>query len=295
MLNWLKKWRTTEEERQQERITAYVDDALTAVEKRAFEQELAQDAALRQAVEAEQDLKVTLAQLPRLRAPRNFTLDTAVYAAQPRSTLALDWYPRLRTATAVVGFLLVGVLALNLLTPPMAGDTALPMMSQSQEVAVMQDEAVAPEALRVLPEAEAPAAASGAALAEEVVLESESEGEEGMGEADTTLFAVPEEQAAEMAEDEMAEMAEITAEEETMAADEALPTPFALPAMDASPVLTVTMTPLPTAVVLPPPTEPDPAPVSSSTPLDLWQISQLSLFVLFLALLTATLLTRRRL
>ncbi len=295
MLNWLKKWRTTEEERQEERITAYVDDALTAVEKRTFEQEMGADDALRQAVEAERALKTTLAQLPRLRAPRNFTLDTAVYAHRPRSTFALDWYPRLRTATAVVGILLVGILALNLLTPPAFEQAAAPM---AQEVALMEmDEEVSEqETLRIMPEADEPEAAGDAAAdsalfaVEEAEVEVEEESAAVM--ADETAPAAP---PAEMSSGataitstenaESMESAPITEGEGGAAAD-------TLPALAPTIIIIeTTTTPLPTAVVLPPP-EPEPTSMPSFS---LWQISQLSLLILFLSLLAATLITRRRL
>ena len=135
MLNWLRNWRKTEEEQTEERISAYVDGALTAVEKRAFEREMAANSALQEAVEAEQALKTTLSQLPRLRAPRNFTLDTAVYGQQKRPTLAMQLYPRLRTATAVVGLLLVGIIALNFLAGP-----ANPSAAPESAVALFQQE-----------------------------------------------------------------------------------------------------------------------------------------------------------
>ena len=304
MLNWLKKWRTTEEEQREERITAYVDDALTAVEKRAFEQEMGADDTLRQAVEAEVALKTTLSQLPRLRAPRNFTLDTAVYANRPRSTFALDWYPRLRTATAVVGFLLVGIIALNFLTPPTPFDQALAPMAQ--EVAVMdnmmEEEVSESETLRVMPEAAEPedmAADSALYAVEEAEEMAEATAEESAGESDATMTdeAASAAPPAEISPDataitslENVENAESEPSGESGAAADSMP------ALAPTMIMTeATVTPLPTAVVLSPPEiEPEPEPTNIPS-FSLWQISQLSLLILFFILLTATLITRRRL
>ena len=53
MFDWLKNLRKTEEEKQQEQLTAYIDGELSAAERRTFEQQLEQDDALRSNVERE--------------------------------------------------------------------------------------------------------------------------------------------------------------------------------------------------------------------------------------------------
>jgi anti-sigma factor RsiW len=272
-------WRKSAEEKQAERITAYVDGLLTAVEKQKFEQALANDPALQEAVAAEQALKMTLAQLPRLRAPRNFTLNTAVYARQSRPTLAMIWYPRLRTATAVVGLLLAGIIALSYLTPPAAEQTvALAPAAQ------LSEPAPAPLATQAVAlEAESAPAALPEQPAFEVATEETAEtvAEDA---ADLSIFAA--EPAPEMA-DSMVGITNTAQEEESGAVTETLRTVEVAEEVALLPVPLAT----PTAV-----SSPAPPPTAKTSPsFDLWAILQRSLLFLFGFLLAATLILRRRL
>ena len=112
MFDFLHNLRKSDEEKVQEALTAYLDDALTPGEKRDFEQRLAADAALRADLEQQRIVKENLTTLPRFRAPRNFTLDPALYGRpQPAGRL----YPALRTATVLAAILFVVVLSADLL------------------------------------------------------------------------------------------------------------------------------------------------------------------------------------
>lgn len=66
-----------------ELLSAYIDNALTPEERAALESRLLTDAALRAELEALQRTVTMIRALPELRAPRNYTLDPAVYARPP--------------------------------------------------------------------------------------------------------------------------------------------------------------------------------------------------------------------
>lgn len=112
MFGFLRNLRKSDEEKVQEALTAYLDGALTPGEKRRFEQRLAVDEALRADLAQQRLIKESLSALPHLRAPRNFTLDPALYGRpQPAGRL----YPALRTATVLAAILFVVLLSVDLL------------------------------------------------------------------------------------------------------------------------------------------------------------------------------------
>ncbi|GAB4162208.1 MAG: hypothetical protein Fur0021_36250 [Candidatus Promineifilaceae bacterium] len=100
-------------DKQAELISAYLDQALPARAQQQFEQALTHDAELQAEVRQQRAVQAALRQLPRQRAPRNFTLDPALYG---RAQMASTWqpFPILRAATALVALLLVAVLAFDL-------------------------------------------------------------------------------------------------------------------------------------------------------------------------------------
>ncbi len=211
MFDWLRNLRKTEEEKRQEQLTAYIDGELSARERQAFEQELARNDALRADVDAQQQVKLMLKQAPRLRAPRNFTLDPAVYGQRTAYTpsFAERLYPQLRVATAVMAVLLVGVISLEFLSNP----TAEPAMAPAANVALVTEEA---EFSTTAQEAEAPMAESQAAPAAAVMTEETAEEEMDAAAGATEMV------------------------EEGAAADEAAlapPTPTAQPTLTAEPPL----------------------------------------------------------
>ncbi len=159
MFDWLRNMRKSAEEKRQEAITAYLDEALPARERERFEAALRQDADLRAEVEGQRQIKRLLSQAPRLKAPRSFVLDPAVYG-KPQPARAAVLYPRLRTATLVATLLFAVSLTLNLFPGAAGMPAAAPAPQES--AAVFSEAAPAEEpAAEIL--AEAPAAAEMAA------------------------------------------------------------------------------------------------------------------------------------
>lgn len=87
-----------------ELLSAYIDNALTPEERATLEARLLTDAALRAELDALQRTVTMIRALPELRAPRNYTLDPAVYARPPAAappnvidfTQAVESRPRIR-------------------------------------------------------------------------------------------------------------------------------------------------------------------------------------------------------
>lgn len=168
MFDFLRNITKSAEEKRQERLNAYLDNALSAQERRRFEQELEQDAALRAELEALRWVKLSVQQVPRVRAPRNFVLDPAVYGqkeSQGQGVLS-GFYPGLRVATALTAFFFMLALALDLATP--YGALNRPLLGTGASQVAMEDSfregdvaMVAEEELESAPAAadEAPAAA----------------------------------------------------------------------------------------------------------------------------------------
>lgn len=205
MFDFLRNITKPAEEKRQERLNAYLDGALSTQEQRRFETELEQDAELRADLEQLRWVQLSVEQLPRVRAPRNFILDPAVYGqpAQQKATWSL--YPGLRVATALTAFFFILALALDVATPggtldqPLLGGGAAQTameepQRQADDVAMVAESEVASE------EAEEPAAEDGALIAP---FAATVEGEVG---------AAAEEAADEMVEEE-ALLAEEAAEE----------------------------------------------------------------------------------
>lgn len=96
-------------ERDLELLSAYLDGELSDHERRAIEQRLASDSDLRRALD---DLRATVrlvGALPRLKAPRSFALDPAIFGARIpwwrrwlASGAALQWSGALSAAASVV-------------------------------------------------------------------------------------------------------------------------------------------------------------------------------------------------
>jgi hypothetical protein len=201
MFDFLRELRKSDEERRQEALSAYLDGALTPAEMQRFERQVASDEALQAELEEQRLIKASLSRLPRLRAPRNFTLDPALYG-RPVDSTADRLYPVLRVATAVVAILFVVVLVIDL-SPIGAG------LQESTSIA----EDLRPAAESV----EAPAGAEQTPL-----LEPQAE-EVAVGEVEievTRLVEAEEEAAVEMAAEEPAE-AEMAEEEAALAEGDA--------------------------------------------------------------------------
>jgi len=78
-MGFLRNLTKSDEERRQEVLTAYLDDNLSPKDKQQFEQLLYSDESLRRDLEQQRSIKQAMAQLPRMRAPRSFTLDPSLY------------------------------------------------------------------------------------------------------------------------------------------------------------------------------------------------------------------------
>jgi anti-sigma factor RsiW len=143
MFDFIRNLTKSEAIKRQEMITAYLDSALSPADQRRFEQLLVGDPVLRASVDQQRLIKQQLRQLPRVPAPRNFTLDPALYGrSRPQTSARL--YPYARFATAMAGILLVVLLATDLVllssrssqtpaTEPLASDTQ--MLSADEAVA----------------------------------------------------------------------------------------------------------------------------------------------------------------
>lgn len=113
MFEFLRDLRKSDEEKRQELLTAYLDGKLSSKERRSFEQLLKADDSLRIYLEQQQSIKEGLQLLPRIRAPRSFTLDPALYG-RPQPQPKLQLYPALRVATVLAAFVFVALVSVDL-------------------------------------------------------------------------------------------------------------------------------------------------------------------------------------
>lgn len=104
-----------------QKISAYLDDALSPSEKRKLEVRLSRNPKLREQYEKLRRIKIILGQLPRLRAPRRYTLTPEmVKVRRPRPK---PFITSLRLATALSAVLLVVLVGLQFI----AGGSLLSM------------------------------------------------------------------------------------------------------------------------------------------------------------------------
>ena len=127
MFDFLRNLTKTEAEKQQETLSAYLDNGLTPAEREEFEAKLSTDTALQASLEAQRLVKENIGQLPRMRAPRNFTLDPAAYG-RPASDTAFRLYPVMRAATALAAVLFIFLFSLQFFT---SGVSQLETVSQA--------------------------------------------------------------------------------------------------------------------------------------------------------------------
>ncbi len=150
MSGWFRRGGEGNRGRRQEALSAYIDEALSPVERKWIEQELTQDAALRAELGELRRAVELVRSLPTLPVPRSFTLDPAIYSrTKPRR---VHIYPVLRVATALTmvvfivlvtgGFVLGGAMA-------PASDVA---MIATEVTRVVEKEVVVSEADEVVPQ-----------------------------------------------------------------------------------------------------------------------------------------------
>jgi len=236
MFDFLRDLRKTAEEKHQERVQAYLDDALTPRQRQQFEQEMTQDSGLQAEIDSLQLIKQQLRQLPHRPVPRSFALDPALYGRPARQPL-FQFYPVLQGATVLTALFFMLALSLSLFSQP---ETASPSVASAPQAAEVPEAETAEEPMREEPAAElfaedsaAEEAASAPAIADEAVELTRVIIEEVIVEAE------------EVAEEESIEE-EAPAEEtagETALSEGSLPQPTTL-----SPVAEAA-TPLPTATV----------------------------------------------
>jgi hypothetical protein len=133
----------SDEDKRQEMISAYLDDALSPRDKANFVDQLAADQNLRSELEQYQWLRLSINQLPRNKAPKNFTLDPVVYG-KPASRFPVKIYPALRTATVLAGLIFVFLIGLDLFSSRQ--DSPVAISSISQQVGKTADVDLAAEA-----------------------------------------------------------------------------------------------------------------------------------------------------
>lgn len=193
MFDWLRDLIKTDEVKRQEAITAYLDDVLTPNQRKRFEQQLAEDSRLQREVESQLVIKENLGRLPRVVAPRNFTLDPAKYGV-PQRQMAPIYYPVLRAATAVAAIVFVLALVLDLFI--INGASGSIQSSSQEEPAVAFDtgladeetiEEVQEEAMEAAPREPEGIEAVAAAVTEEVALAAEAPVAEEVAESPSAL------------------------------------------------------------------------------------------------------------
>ncbi|MBE2225292.1 MAG: zf-HC2 domain-containing protein [Anaerolineae bacterium] len=123
MFDFLKNFTKSDEEKQQEAFSAYLDNTLSSSQRREFEAQLAEDADLRAEMELARLLRQQMAEMPRRSVPRSFTLDPTVFGA-PQKERLVQAYPLLRAATVMTAFFFVIALGLSVFTTQSGGDMA---------------------------------------------------------------------------------------------------------------------------------------------------------------------------
>lgn len=101
------------DDRDLDRLSAYLDDALSPAERAAFEQRLQSEAELRLALEDFRAMRALLRKLPTLRAPRSFALTPAQVRRPPLIMLAASPIVTLASAAAALILVVAGLLLIN--------------------------------------------------------------------------------------------------------------------------------------------------------------------------------------
>lgn len=181
MFDFLRDRGSTSADKRREALSAYLDNALAAAERERLEGQLARDATLRDEMERMRLLKLQMRAMPRRRVPRSFALDPALYG-RPQAQPARQLYPALRGATALAAFFLIFTLALGMFRGQFAGDGAAVPAAISQSVTT--EDSAAFEA------AEAPQEQAAGGAAEERAMATETVAELPAPESITETFAI---------------------------------------------------------------------------------------------------------
>lgn len=252
MFDFLRNLTKSAEEKRQEAITAYLDDALSPSERERFAAQLAQDTELQAEVARERAVKQSLSQLPQRRVPRNFTLDPALYGRPAKQPL-IQAYPVLRAATGLAAFFFIFALFAGLYLNGFSSQEAEMAASAPAAEAVSAGETIAMDTA-------AEQAVEVTRVVTETITEEEDEAmeeeeaavEEAMEEEASTdgelFFEATEEPAEEAMEEDPPEAS--FAEGENMA-DEEAPTGAEDSSLLPTPTVAATATAVPTATISP--------------------------------------------
>lgn len=137
--------RATAEDKRQETLNAYLDNALAPNERVLLEQQLGRDPQMRAELEQLRALRLQLRSMPHRRVPRSFALDPARYG-RPRAQPLFQMQPILRGASVLTAFLLIFTLALGAFQGQFAGGgvdapAAAPVASTALEQAASAETA----------------------------------------------------------------------------------------------------------------------------------------------------------
>jgi len=118
-----------------ETLSAYLDDQLGVQERKDLESRLVRDPALNRGLDELRSTRMILRSLPKLRAPRNFTLTPSMAGQKVGASTTTGAYPLLRLASmlATLFFILVS-----------AGGLALRISQPAQTVVMSSDQAAQP-------------------------------------------------------------------------------------------------------------------------------------------------------
>jgi hypothetical protein len=137
MFGFLRNLTKTDKEKRQEFLTAYLDDSLSPKDRRYFEQWLEGDDTLRADLEQQRTIKEAISQLPRVRAPRSFTLDPSLYG-RPSAQPSLQFYPALRVATVLATFVFIALISIDVFVSESGLSTSI---TSTDELAQIEEKA----------------------------------------------------------------------------------------------------------------------------------------------------------
>jgi len=120
-------------------LSAYLDNALSAQEKAVLEERLKKEPALREQFENLRRTKIILGYLPRLKAPRNFTLTPDMVTVRRKKRQPL--FTALRLASSLAAILLVVLFGVELIVGGSLQETPLTASEPMMEAARVADDA----------------------------------------------------------------------------------------------------------------------------------------------------------
>lgn len=182
-------------ERDLELLSAYLDGELSDYERHVLEQRLARESDLRRALD---DLRATVrlvSALPRLKAPRSFALDPAIYGARVRwwrrwlaSGAALQWSGALGAAASVILITLGLALGSGGTAPDYQAAAPAPATSAAPAAALLSTPQLSLSAPALFDAAPLAAGESGAEANQTL----DGEAAEALAEAPEAMLAAPE-------------------------------------------------------------------------------------------------------